>query len=256
MKMYIMKTVLIASITLACIPTISYGQSDLEKIGRFLQDVQQIQSQNQRQQPGGNPVRSAPSYGNPNSSGNMNAGGFQNDNLFGPPDGEFTDNSNFHNDNTNNFRPQNQFPQNNSHQGRIYYPNNNNATPGHNHYPDTIYHNYPDTVYNNNVQTYPGTSRPVYLDPPVAPKVYSNLPIVIRCAQGSTGTCSYNLVSGSGRSFPYTIRAGEIQNLKESTDWKFSYQSVRGASNTYALRGGRTYELRQTGEQWQFYLVP
>jgi len=233
-----MKTILIALITLACLPTISYGQDDFEDYGQ--DDFEDYD------EPSGNRPRSAPAQQSPNSSGNMNPGGFQDNNLFGPPDGGFNDGSNLNYN--NNFRPQNNFPQNNSHQGFNHYPSNN-MTPGYNQYPGSF-------NSNNSMQTYPGTSRPVYSDPPVAPKVYSNLPIVIQCAPDCAGTCSYSLLSGSGRSFPYTIRSGQTQKLKESTDWKFSYKPDGGTSQTYALRGGRTYELRQNGDQWRFYLVP
>ncbi|MEZ6132440.1 MAG: hypothetical protein R3C59_27565 [Planctomycetaceae bacterium] len=270
-----MRTILMATITLTCVSATSYGQSDLQKIGRFLQDVQRIQNQNQGQQQynNGNGVRRAPSYSNPNTSGNMNAGGFQNNNnLFGPQGG-FQNNNNYSNPNTSGNMNAGRFQNNNNlfgpqggYNNGGYNPNYNNY-PSYNQYPQSHnhrivtpgYNQYPNTVHST-VPSYPGTSlstsRPVYSDPPIAPKVYSNLPIVIRCAPDCTGTCSYSLLSGSGKSYPYTIRAGQIQNLKESTDWKFSYQPDGGASQTYALRGGRTYELRQNGGQWQFYLVP
>jgi len=249
-----MRTTLIATILLASVPAISHAQSDLRKIGRFLDDMQRLQNQGQgRPNNGGNNngTRAVPYKIDPNSSGNQNAGGFHDNNLFGPQGGGGFNNNINHN-HRNNFPPQNRYPQNNFHQGH-----------NHNQYPNNIspnYNRYPGTVQNHNTVPYTPPSqsaaRPVYADPPIAPKVYSKLPIVIRCAPDCTGTCNYNLLSASGKSYPYTIRAGQTQNLKETTDWKFSYRPDGSTSQAYALRGGRTYELRQNAGNWQFYLVP
>lgn len=209
----------------------AFGQALLNEIGR--------QSQNQNQ----NQPRSAPMMPNPNGSGNQNyrqyapspnGSGNQNfqnlngrNNFFGPSGGTTYP--------QNNFRPYNPQPQYQNVQPRRTYPSNSYTPP-----------RSSSTI----------SSRPVYRDPPVAPKVYSNLPITIRCAQDCVGICNYSLLSASGKSYPYTIRAGQVQQLKENTDWQFRYQPNGSAYDTFGLRGGKTYELRQTAGQWQFYLVP
>lgn len=133
-------------------------------------------------------------------------------------------------------------------------------------YPNQPYPNqtYPNQTYPNQPfpqQTYPQgqyVPQPTYGEPPTAPqKVYSRLPIKIRCAPECVGICNYELIPGSGKAYPYTIRANQVQSLSETTDWLCRYQSVTGgAFQTYRLRGGKTYEMRKDNNRWQLYMVP
>lgn len=227
-----MKIFSFAIVILFAMQASTYGQSDLRKIGQFLDNIRRAQNQNQ--QPVRPPQEGPPRKtfgGDPNQSGDKNQGDFN--------------------------RP-----------GFIVNPQPGNPRPGR---PGTVYpgQTYPGQPYPG--QTYPGQTYPgqvvypqnpspgtQYGEPPRAPrKVYSNLPIKIRCAPDCVGTCNYQLIPASGQTFPYTIRANQTQNLKETTDWLCRYQPYSGAAyQTYRLRGGRTYEMRRDNNRWQLYLVP
>ena len=259
-----MRTAIVTSLLLAGLPAISLGQSDLQKIGRILQGVQQLQQQQNQKNYSAPPQNGPYQYkmvpGNPNSSGNQNQGNFGPNNFFGPSGNG---------------------------PGQVIYPNNRRPptnTYPHGTYPSGTYPNgtYPSGTYPSTGQvihnhqhlgTYPQGSTQhqtlhsgtvssggttVYSGPPTVPvKTYSRLPIVLRCAPEAVGTCNYELLTGSGKACPYAINAGQTQNLVESTDWAIRYRSQPGAAHqTYRLRGGKTYEIHKTGENWHFYMVP
>lgn len=271
-----MKSVITASLLIFALPAVSFGQSDLQKIGNFLQGIQELQQQQQpqQQQPQNGqqpPLGYRMSPGNPNSSGDRNRGQFGQNNFFGQSNGQWqTVPQNGHQPPYNN-----QHLHNNQHPQHTYpngtYPNNGQVI--HNHQQNGTYPNntYPSGTYPSG--TYPqGTSQhqphrngnvvsggnTVYADPPTAPiKKYSGLPIVLRCAPGANGTCNYDLMTGSGKAYPYTINGGQTQNLTETTDWAIRYRARAGASyQTYRLRGGKTYEIHQVSGDWHFYMVP
>jgi hypothetical protein len=83
-----MRTAIVTSLLLAGLPAISLGQSDLQKIGRILQGVQQLQQQQNQKNYSAPPQNGPYQYkmvpGNPNSSGNQNQGNFGPNNFFGP----------------------------------------------------------------------------------------------------------------------------------------------------------------------------
>ena len=235
-----MKNLIVATAFLAGLPAIATAQSDLRKIGQFLQGLQQIQQNQQNQNQNGqqppNGTYQAPYRVDPNSSGNTNQGNFRDPNsFFGPSGGTqqggiiYRNNQPF-NGNTQMRYPQNTYPNGTYNGNQIIYPNSN-------------------TVRSS------GTS---YSDPPTAPpRSYSRQPIVLRCSPDAVGICNYELLTGSGKAFPYTIRAGQTQNLVETTDWSIRYRvTPTGAYQTYRLRGGKTYEMRNDGGQWQFYMAP
>ncbi len=247
---------LIITTLIAVIPSISYGQSDLQKIGRVLQSIQQSQQQ-QRQSQGQTPPSNGGNYGprqapvqgvDPNASGNQNTGRFDPNSFFEPNNGG------------GNYVPS---------PGRTYPQRN--TYPGNSTYPGTtqIYRNgVPINSYTPGAtitggQSYrPNYSQPTrkiwHPDPPIAPaKTYSRLPIVIRCAANTVGTCNYELMTASGSVFPYTINGGKSQKFTENTTWMFRYQPTPGApKQTYRLRGGKTYEIRKNGNAWQVYMAP
>lgn len=245
-----MKT--LAAITLVMmLPSVSHGQSDLEKILRGVQQFQQMQQQQnqqsrpQQQVPQGEKGRMMAPVQGPNASGNQNQGNFTGNNFFTPGG------SNFVQPGRNMNYPQNgnSFPGNGQYlngQGNVVYPQNGMNLPG-----------YPP---GRNYQ--PGQSqintRISYPDPPIAPKKsYSGLPIVIRCAPNTTGICNYELVTESGKGFPYTISSGRSQQLQATTEWQFRYKPTPSAAPvSYLLRGGRTYEIRRNGNSWQLYMAP
>lgn len=249
------------------LPSVSHGQSDLEKILRGVQQFQQMQqqqnqqSQTQQQVPQGQTGRMMAPVQGPNASGNQNQGNFTGNNFFTP------DGSNFVQPGRNMNYPQNgnSFPGNRQYvngqyldgQGNIVYPQNGMNRQG--YPPGTIINGQP---YQPGRNYQPGQSqinaRISYPDPPIAPKkTYSGLPIVIRCAANTTGICNYELVTGSGKGFPYTISSGRSQQLQATTEWQFRYKPTPSASPvSYLLRGGRTYELRRNGNSWQLYMAP
>ncbi|MEP3481202.1 MAG: hypothetical protein ABJZ55_18325 [Fuerstiella sp.] len=209
------------------------AQSDLRKIGKFLEGIQQIQNQNQQGRQTPPPRKDGPPNNyrqlDPNQSGDRNRGDFTMPPGFIVPPGN---------------------------RGSQPYQPQPGAT-----YPNQPYPNqpYPQQTYPQ--QTYPPgqyVPLPIYGEPPTAPrKVYSQLPIKIRCAPECVGTCKYDLIPGSGKAYPYTIRANQVQSLSETTDWMCRYQSVTGgAYQTYRLRGGKTYEMRRDNNRWQLYMVP
>jgi hypothetical protein len=103
-------------------------------------------------------------------------------------------------------------------------------------YSQPQYHNYTQPTY----------SQPAYSAPPVAPRVYSNLPIVIDCPSGLGGDCAYQLIEGTGIAYDYTISQGRQQNFTENSDWKIRYDQGNGLGYiTYKLTGGKTYEFRR-----------
>lgn len=74
-----MKRIILTVLTLAMIPATSMAQSDLEKVLRGLQQIQEMQRRGQPRQnrpPGNGP--NVPAQGNPNSSGGQNGGNFRN----------------------------------------------------------------------------------------------------------------------------------------------------------------------------------
>lgn len=97
-----------------------------------------------------------------------------------------------------------------------------------------------------------------YPDPPIAPaRRYSGLPIELDCWHGSQGNCPYELITAAGSVFQYNMTAGMNQSLTESTQWSLRYRPTAAAGwQTYRLRGGRRYQLRGTGGQWQLYMLP
>lgn len=214
-----MKRCIATTIAFLVFPYAAQAQSDLQKIGKFLEGIQQRQNQQ-----GGGGQGVPKSYRmDPNQSGRQNQGDFNRPGFIGQP------------------RPA--YPSPYNPQPQITYP----SQP----FPNQP---YPQSGYPSGTIV----QRPAYGEPPVAPrKAYSNLPIRIRCASDCVGTCNYQLVPASGKGFPYTIRANQIQTLQETTDWLCRYQPVSGgAYQTYRLRGGRTYEMRRDNNRWQLYLVP
>lgn len=248
-----MRTIIAASLLIAGLPAVSVGQSDLQKIGKFLQGVQQLQQQqNNRQPTPSNPPNQGyrMSPGNPNSSGDRNRGNFIGDSFFGPSNGQWQtvpqngSRPPYSNQPPYNTYPPGTFPNNGqvirNHQGHVIYPNGSWQ---------------PQVIRDSGVASSGST---VYADPPKVPvKSYSRLPIVLRCAPDAVGTCQYELLTTSGKAFPYTINAGQAQNLVETTDWAFRYRPQPNADyQTYRLRGGKTYEIHKLGDSWQFYMVP
>ena len=154
----------------------------------------------------------------PNASGSTNFGSFNNSGFF------------------NSSRPNN-----------TYY-----SRPSNNYYsrPSNTYYSRPSNSYSSQRVV---SSRPVYADPPKAP---SNLSIEIRCPSWCDGICNYDLVSARGTTFPYQIRGGEKQRLKETTNWIIRYDQGQGlGKKTYRLRGGNNYELRRNDNgTWVFYM--
>lgn len=200
-----------------------------------------MQNQNQRGQSNPPPRTEQNGPGvrrvDPNQSGNRNQGDFQLPGMIVPgrPNGQ-------------QYQPR----------ARITYPNQP--------YPSQRFPNQglPNQSYPNQSfpqQTYPQgqyVPQPTYGEPPTAPrKIYSQLPIKIKCAPECVGTCNYDLIPSSGKAYPYTIRANQVQSLVETTDWLCRYQSVTGgAYQTYRLRGGKTYEMRRDNNRWQLYMLP
>lgn len=271
-------------ILLAILPSLCHGQSDLKKILRGVQQFQQMQRQQGEQQ--GQQIKQPPQdqvqgmqapVQGPNMSGNQNRGDFSNNFLNG-------NNSNFNPQRGNVIYPQNgggQNPQFQNGQGNFIYPNQNRINgqtyppgtiingqpyrPGQQYQPGLQYQpgqTYPPGTIINGQPYQPGqgqiTSRISYPDPPVAPKrSYSLQPIIIRCADNATGICNYELMTESGKAFPYTISAGRSQQLQETTAWTFRYKPTpTAASTSYRLRGGKTYEIRRNGNTWQLYMAP
>lgn len=220
-----MKQLLLLTTILAALPSVSEAQSDLRKIGKFLQGIQEFQNQqdngNQQQPPPNQSETPLPYKVDPNSSGNQNRGSFDGRGFFNPQNGSTY--------------PQQQFPQQ-------FVPQTN----------------YPQQTFPSQ-QTYPGQNG-IYqgpIQPAVAPKNYSNQPIVIRCDSDVVGICQYELLTARNTTFPYAISGGQSQNLTENTDWAFRYRpSPNAAYKTYRLRGGKTYEMRKSGNAWQFYMLP
>lgn len=219
MKENIMKRYITTAIVILVFPHAAQAQSDLRKIGKFLEGIQQLQNQQGNQQSGGQQDRPRTYKSDPNQSGRQNQGDFNRPGFIVQPGTTYP-------------RPYNPNPQ-------ITYPSQ--PYPQQNTYP-------PGTI----------VQRPAYGEPPTAPRrTYSNLPIQIRCSPDCVGTCNYQLVSGSGKGFPYTIRPNQTQTLKETTDWLCRYQPITGgAYQTYRLRGGKTYEMRRDNNRWQLYMVP
>ena len=283
-----MKT--LAAITLVMmLPSVSHGQNDLEKILRGVQQFQQMQQQqNQPPQEGEKGRMMAPVQG-PNASGNQNRGDFNGNNFFTPGG------SNFVQPGRNMNYPQNgnSFPGNRQYlngQGNVTYPQNGmngqgypsgtiingqpyqpgNMVNGQGYQPGSNYQ--PGQGYQPGQQYQPGQYQPgqyqpgqgqintriSYPDPPIAPKKsYNGQPIVIRCADNATGICNYELVTESGKGFPYTISSGRSQQLQATTAWQFRYKPTPSAAPvSYLLRGGRTYEIRSNGNSWQLYMAP
>ncbi|MEZ6123203.1 MAG: hypothetical protein R3C49_08530 [Planctomycetaceae bacterium] len=265
----------------------------LQQLQNFSNQQQHHHNNNQ----GGQRPRAVPYNGNPNASGNQNQGNFNNDFFGPPQHnhgfgGSDPNSSGVHN--SSGFNNSGFFPGGSVNNGNVIYPGNTNYPSNQNHfhnhgqvtYPNNTYPNsypsntypnsYPSSSYHNHnhsspYPSYPGTSHlgsttypsvtastSAISQPPVAPTPsYSRLPITVRCGPDCVGTCSYELVTTSGSSFPYQIRAGQAQNLVETTNWTFRYSPAPGApSQSYQLKGGRQYELRQTGGNWQLYLVP
>ncbi len=207
---------------------------------------------------GQNQPKSAPMQG-PNSSGQYNSGQFNNPGYnygSGSPNasgsnnnGQFNNHNHFNNNQGNNGYYQNGQYYN----GNYYRPSTNNYQ-NHNHQGGGYYYNgqyYPNS---SSQSTYRPT--PSYTQPPVAPKVYSNLPIVIHCPAWCQGSCDYQLITASGKAYDYTISGGKKQHLTENSDWKIRYDQGNGLGyKTYDLRGGNSYELRGDGNgSWAFYL--
>ena len=220
-----MKRYVATLVALLLLPSVTEAQSDLRKIGNLLEGIQQMQ--NQQGRPSSPPPKKDGSPGvfrsDPNQSGDRNRGDFTTPGFIVRPGVQ----------NPQPFRPR---PQ----------------------------ETYPSRPYPN--QTYPQQTYPpgqyipkrIYGEPPTAPrKVYSRLPIQIRCAPECVGTCNYELIPGSGKAYPYAIRANQVQSLSETTDWLCRYQATSGgAYQTYRLRGGKTYEMRRDNNRWQLYMVP
>lgn len=225
-----MKRCLAVLVGLLVFQSVTEAQSDLRKIGKFLEGVQQMQNQQGRPKvlP---PQKDGPpsTYrSDPNQSGDRNRGDFTMPGFIIQPGAQKS-------------QPYQPRPQ-------VTYPNQS--------FPNRT---YPNQVYPQ--QTYPPgnyVSKPVYGEPPTAPrKIYSRLPIKIRCAPECVGTCNYALIPGSGKAYPYTIRANQVQSLAETTDWLCRYQALTGGPyQTYRLRGGKTYEMRRDNNRWQLYMVP
>ncbi|GEM_PF-2697631 len=235
-----MKNVLLTGMLVCGLPAIADAQNDLQKIGQFLQGLQEMQEDGGQDDgfQNGQPQTLPYKAGGPNSSGNQNQGNFQPNNFFGPQNGMTPGQG----------------------QGRVTYPN---GTYPNGTYPNGTYQNgnfqngtYPNGMHPNG--TYPGNGRTVYPDPPGGPpRVYSQLPIVIRCSPNAPGVCDYRLITDKGSSFPYKIGPGQTQNLTESTDWSVSYTPAPGMpTKTYRLRGGKAYEIRKLDGSWQLYMVP
>ncbi|MFN8706304.1 MAG: hypothetical protein ACK526_23545 [Planctomyces sp.] len=185
---------------------------------------------------GENPTFSAPNHYEPNSSGNQNQGGFQDDGFFRPG--------------------------NNSYPGSISTPGNFQY-PGYNQYNGQIqpYNSYPNNSQYINGSQYQmdaygnwglrgGTPTGNVISQPVA----SGLPIQISCNDQSGATLPYQLITGSGNSYPYEIMGGQKQNFKETQQWEISYAPSPGAQTVqYRLRGGKRYEFRSLNGQWQLF---
>lgn len=267
-----MRTIVITSLIFAAAPAVSFGQSDLQKIGQFLQGIQDMQQQNQGQSNGNqNGTRSAPyNSPNPNASGNQNQGNFQNgNNFFGPGQQQVPTYGNGNpnasgNQNQGNFQNGNHFfgQQNGMQPGQVIRPYNGQPIQNGTYQNGT--YSSGQTIYRNGQIVHPqgstnyGNGQTVYSDPPAAPpRTYSRLPIVIRCSPDAVGICNYELLSGSGSAFPYQIKAGQKQNLSETTDWSIRYRPTPSSPHkTYRLRGGKTYEMRGGSNSWQFYMAP
>lgn len=217
-----MKRFITTAIAILAVHNTAQAQSDLQKFGKVLKGLQQLQNQQGKQESGQD--QGIGTYkSDPNQSGKQNQGDFNRPGFIVQPRPSYP-------------RPYNPSPQ-------ITYP----SQP----YPQQ---RYPQPAYPSGTIV----QRPAYGEPPTAPRrVYSNLPIQIRCPPDCVGTCNYQLVLASGKGFPYTIRANQIQTLKETTDWLCRYQpSPGGAYQTYRLRGGQTYEMRRDNNRWQLYMVP
>lgn len=245
-----MRTLLTFSMGLSIwsVSSVGYGQSDLQKLGQFLNGLQQLQQQQNQgqftpkppQQGGGNRQYK---YSDPNSSGNQNQGDFGRQDFFQPGGGR-----------PNSSRPGQTYP------GNVIYPNGSYPNGS---YPNGTYPNntYPNGSYNANrpgytVPSRTGSSR--YPDPPVAPaRKHSGLPIRISCSSTAVGTCQYELKTASGSKFPYTISAGKSQTLSDTTSWVFRYRPTSTSQwQEYRLRGGRNYVIQKVSNQWQLYMVP
>lgn len=206
-------------------PTTGFAQSDLKKIGQFLQGIQQLQQQQQNNQPPNQQGAPQPYKVDPNSSGNQNTGGFNRPGFFQPQQG--------------NIYPQNQYPPQQS------YPQSQN-------YPQSGSQTYPQTYPQQGNTIYQSQPRPV----PAPQKTYSNQPITIRCDSEAIGTCNYELITAKNTVFPYQMVAGQSQSLTENTDWALRYKPTPTSGyKTYRLRGGKTYEIRMTNSSWQLYMT-
>lgn len=167
---------LFIAVTFIATTEAAVAQSDLQKIGKFLEGIQQLQQQQ-------------------------------------------------------NNRPPNRPPQNGG------SPSRPNATYPQNNGPRNTYPQY----------------RP---SQPAPRRTYSNQPIVISCDSESGGICDYKLVTATNRAYSYKIKSGQVQHLKENTDWALMYRPTSANSwKTYNLRGGRNYELRHENGQWQLYML-
>ena len=209
-----------AAIILLTLPSVVNAQSDLKKIGNFLQGLQQLQQQQNRPKPQPqngqqNPVQAPYGGGDPNMSGNQNRGDFNRDGFFPGPQTTYPQ----------NYQPQNVRPQ--------YRPNG--------------------IPQNNYPQYQPSQSQQIT---PVPQRSYSNQPIVISCDGLSGGLCDYKLITASNRAYSYQIKSGQTQRLKENTDWALMYKPTSANTwKTYNLRGGRSYEFRHESGRWQLYML-
>ena len=95
--------------------------------------------------------------------------------------------------------------------------------------------------------TYSSASMP---SAPVSTSQY----VTIRCPSTARGSIYYRLESG-GRTYGFTMRAGQEQRFRVSNSWTIDYNDG-SRQQRYRLRGGKTYTLKNAdGNRWQLYSV-
>ncbi len=137
--------------------------------------------------------------------------------------------------------------------GRVIYPGNQ-PYPGSG---QPIYGNQPGTgqvIYGQPIDrtTQYGSSTNSGSAVPTAP-VSTSQYVTIRCPQSANGSIYYPLESDRGN-FGFTMRGGQEQRFRVSSNWKISYNDG-SSQKRYRLTGGKTYTLKNEGSRWQLYSV-
>ena len=91
-------------------------------------------------------------------------------------------------------------------------------------------------------------------EPPILSELPNQEQFRIACPKSESGTFNYKLQS-SERNMSLSLNPGYRHTLKENVIWTIRYEG-QGGTQTYRLRGGKDYTLRNRNGYWQIYTIP